>query len=156
MQRAQQEAGGVVGARVVQRALAGAHAQRFAVEPAGQIGQRGVVRRIGIDGDGGAAQALGIVRQARKEEERMEAGRGGAGLGDVNGRVGGTNGGGEGDLFGYGEFAGEIALLRYYQNQILTPPEVNQNLTSMSMAPEPSTGLLLGMGLIMLALHRRY
>lgn len=83
------------------------------------------------------------------------AGSGGAGVGDVNGRVGGTNGPGEGDLFGYGNFAGEIAMLRYYQDQILTPSEVTQNFDAVASAPEPATGLLFGMGLMLLAWRRR-
>ena len=83
------------------------------------------------------------------------AGAGGAGLGDVSGRVGGTNGAGEGDLFGYGAFSGELALLRFYQNQIFSEPDAGQNFDEVTLAPEPQTAFLLGMGLVLLGLRRR-
>ncbi len=80
------------------------------------------------------------------------AGGNGAGIGFANGRVGGTTGG---DLDGYGGFDGEIALLRFYQDQILTAPEVDQNFDAVAATPEPGTGFLLGMGLMLLAMRRR-
>jgi hypothetical protein len=75
------------------------------------------------------------------------AGSGDAGIGDVTGRVGGTNGPGEGDLFGYGNFAGEIALLHYYENRTLLAGEVANNFNAI-VNPEPGSALLLGLGLV--------
>lgn len=80
------------------------------------------------------------------------AGGNGAGIGDRSGNVGGNTGG---DLSFYGGFAGEIALLRFYQDMILTPAEVTQNFDAVVATPEPGTGFLLGMGLMLLAMRRR-
>ncbi len=81
------------------------------------------------------------------------SGGGGAALGDVNGRVGGTNGPGEGDLFGYGHFAGEIAILRYYEDELLDVVEVADHYAAIAN-PEPGTALLLGLGLVVLSTRR--
>ena len=67
-------------------------------------------------------------------------------MGDVNGRVGGTNGSGEGDLFGYGNFAGEIAILRYYEDAALDAMQV-ADAYAVVASPEPGTVLLVGFGL---------
>lgn len=83
------------------------------------------------------------------------AGGGSTGVGDVSGRVGGTNGPGEGDLFGYGSFAGEIAILRYYEDELLDATEVAEHYVAIVANPEPETALLLAMGLIGLTLGGR-
>jgi hypothetical protein len=72
----------------------------------------------------------------------------GAGIGTVNGQLGGNDGG---DLDAYGDFLGEIAMLRFYRNQVLTGTEVLQNYNAIA-APEPSTALLVAIGLIGLAI----
>jgi len=82
------------------------------------------------------------------------SGSGAAGVGDVNGRVGGTNGPGEGDLFGYGNFAGEIAILRYYENASLDATQVADAYAAVASAPEPGTALLLGVGLAAFTVRR--
>ena len=81
------------------------------------------------------------------------AGGGGAGVGDVNGRVGGTCCTGEGDLFGFGNFAGHIALIRVYESAALSDAQVQQ---AFQVVPEPGSGslLLLGAGLMSLQAAR--
>jgi hypothetical protein len=68
----------------------------------------------------------------------------GAGIGTRNGQLGGNSGG---DLNGYGDFLGEIALLRFYRNQVLTGPDIQQNFDAVA-TPEPGTALLVAIGLI--------
>jgi hypothetical protein len=72
----------------------------------------------------------------------------GAGIGTVNGQLGGNDGG---DLDLYGDFLGEIAMLRFYRNQVLTGAEVLQNYSAIA-TPEPGTALLVAIGLIGLAI----
>ena len=78
-------------------------------------------------------------------------GSNGAALGGRNGNVGGNDGG---DLNGYGAFQGEIALFRFYRNQVLTVGEVQQNFDAVA-TPEPGTAVLGALGLIGLAGYAR-
>lgn len=75
---------------------------------------------------------------------------GGSALGTVNGQLGGN----DGDLGGYGDFLGEIGLLRYYRDQVLTAAEVAQNFDAVA-TPEPGTAVLTALGIAGLAAHRR-
>ncbi len=82
------------------------------------------------------------------------SGGGSAGVGNANGRVGGTNGPGEGDLFGFGAFAGEIAQLHYYEDAVLSAGQVAEHYGVVAV-PDPNTALLLSSGLLGLAARRR-
>jgi hypothetical protein len=86
------------------------------------------------------------------------SGPGALGVGAVNGRVGGTQGAGEGDLFGYQNFAGDIAIIRYWEDEILDQPAITTVFGSVGggliPVPEPGTGLLLALGLIGLCARR--
>lgn len=79
------------------------------------------------------------------------SGTNGAGLGAVNSAVGGNTGG---DLNGFDEFAGQIALMRVYGDQVLSAADVAQNFQFVAN-PEPSSGLLVGVGLALFAVARR-
>lgn len=74
----------------------------------------------------------------------------GAGLGGRNGQIGGNTGG---DLNGYGDFAGEISILRFYRGQVLTAGDVLQNYDAIA-TPEPGSALLVALGLIALGARR--
>lgn len=74
---------------------------------------------------------------------------GGAALGSVNGQIGGNVGG---DLDGFGNFVGELSLLRFYRNQELTAAQVAQNYAAV---PEPGTVVLVALGLAGLVFHSR-
>jgi hypothetical protein len=52
----------------------------------------------------------------------------------------GSVGGDTGDLGSFGGFIGQIAVVRYYENQILTATQVAENFAF--MVPEPSTLLI--------------
>ena len=67
-----------------------------------------------------------------------------AGLGSPNSQIGGNVGG---NLNGYGDFLGELAILRFYRGQVLTPAEVLQNYEAVAI-PEPGTVVLVALGLI--------
>lgn len=75
------------------------------------------------------------------------SGTNGAGLGAANGAVGGNTGG---DLNGFDEFSGQIALMRFYGNQILDPAGVARNYASV-VVPEPASAVLVALGLAWLA-----
>lgn len=79
------------------------------------------------------------------------SGTNGAGLGAANGAVGGNTGG---DLNGFDEFSGQIALMRFYGNQILDPAGVARNYASV-VVPEPASAVLVALGLACLASGRR-
>ncbi len=125
------------------------------------VGVSEFIQVVGTVELGGAgAQAELFVNGARVESASSAgildwSGPGAAGIGAVNGRVGGTHGGGEGDLFGYGSFRGEIALLRYYEDLVLDESQVGQQYAAVVSAPEPGTALLVGAGLALLGLGRR-
>ncbi len=78
-------------------------------------------------------------------------GSNGSGIGSRNGNVGGNIGG---DLNAYGSFQGEIALFRFYRNQVLTGAQVQQNFDAIA-TPEPGTAVLVALGLAGLAARRR-
>ena len=67
-----------------------------------------------------------------------------AGLGKVNGSVAG---GGD-----YEDFDGDIAILRYYRNQLFTGTEAQQNYDSL---PEPATLRVIALGLAVQPFRRR-
>jgi hypothetical protein len=67
-----------------------------------------------------------------------------AGLGSANGQIGGSF---FGDLNGYGDFVGELALFRFYRDRVLTGAEVLQNYEAVAI-PEPGTVALMALGLI--------
>jgi hypothetical protein len=72
----------------------------------------------------------------------------GSGLGGANGSIGGDLG----DLTGYGTYAGQISILRFYESA-LTAVQVQDNFDG--VVPEPATGVLVGLGLVGMAGARR-
>ena len=72
----------------------------------------------------------------------------GAGLGGANGSIGGDLG----DLTGYGTYAGQISILRFYESA-LTAVQIQDNFDG--VVPEPATGMLVGLGLVGMAGARR-
>ena len=97
-----------------------------------------------VDGaiSGSAASASGL---------RDWTNNNGAGLGTVSGQIGGNDGG---DLDGYGDFVGEISILRFYRNQVLSAGQVQQNFDAVA-TPEPGTAVLVALGLVGLSARRR-
>jgi len=90
----------------------------------------------------------GLVDQDTDQGVRDWSGNNGSGIARANGQIGGNTG----DLSGFGYYAGELAIMRFYENQALDAAQVLQNFDAvMGNVPEPSTGLLLGLGLGMLA-----
>jgi len=79
------------------------------------------------------------------------SGTNGAGLGAVNSAVGGNTGG---DLNGFDEYRGQIAIMRVYADQVLGAADVLQNFQSVAV-PEPSTAVLVGLGIALLGIGRR-
>ena len=75
----------------------------------------------------------------------------GAGIGTRVGQLGSNSGSA---LNGYGDFIGEIALMRFYRDQVLSPLEVTQNFNAVA-TPEPGTAVLVALGLVGLAARRR-
>jgi len=71
----------------------------------------------------------------------MLAGSNGSGLSSANDSIAGNAelGG------GFSDFAGDIAIVRFYRNQVLTAGEFEDNFNA--LVPEPSTSVLAALGL---------
>ena len=122
----------------------------------GSVGVAEFIQVVGVIDLGATAQLFvngGQVASGSAAGILDWSGSGAAGIGDANGRVGGTNGPGEGDLFGYSHFDGEIAILRYYEDEVLDTLEVGEAYAAVAN-PEPGTALLLGVGLSALSARR--
>ena len=81
---------------------------------------------------------------------RLWTGSDGNGLAGPNNLIGGEGGF---DFTGYGNFAGEIAIYRWYRSA-LTADQILQNYNAVAVAapvPEPSTWVLMIVGLAALA-----
>jgi hypothetical protein len=76
------------------------------------------------------------------------AGTDGSGLGRLTGSVAGGDG-------GYSNFDGEIALFRFYRGVVFDQTMAEQNYQALGVVPEPSSLLLICLGMIGLLARRR-